>query len=357
MIRVRLRNNAPDPRVITIALDSGAFSWSKFYARSMGGDRRKHDFADTVEFRKYLNSYITFLNSYKEWFDFYVNLDVIGNAKRTHDVQMEMESHGLSPIPVFHLGSDMKYFKKYAENHPIIGVSISTDAFAKNKRATYAGFNRLFSYFTDKKTGKPSIKCHGFALTSVDFMVRWPWWSVDSSSWATSARYGGVVIPSALPAPKGVFKPDWLAVPQRINVTDRTLNNNVHIKRRGGSFSGLFEEYLSNTFGEDCLALLDDYHMRDVINAVYYVNTGLAIKKHYRKKYNFGEGGNLYLGARTSEALITEIVADFLLKTIRLSDGDNPFKYFGTFFYKRDLNDMIKGALLAGERLNHGEKL
>jgi hypothetical protein len=41
----------------------------------------------------------------------------------------------------------------------------------------------------------PKVKVHGFGLTSLPMMLRYPWWSVDSTSWVMTGRMGGIFVP------------------------------------------------------------------------------------------------------------------------------------------------------------------
>ncbi len=41
----------------------------------------------------------------------------------------------------------------------------------------------------------PRVRTHGFAMTSLLLITRYPWWSVDSSSWVKLGAYGFVYIP------------------------------------------------------------------------------------------------------------------------------------------------------------------
>ena len=49
-------------------------------------------------------------------------------------------------------------------------------------------------YLTDG-SGKPRLKVHGFGITAIPIMERYPWWSVDSSSWIQSAAFGSIITP------------------------------------------------------------------------------------------------------------------------------------------------------------------
>jgi hypothetical protein len=42
-------------------------------------------------------------------------------------------------------------------------------------------------------SGKSKIKIHAFGITSVKIMERYPWYSVDSSSWIQAAAFGNII--------------------------------------------------------------------------------------------------------------------------------------------------------------------
>jgi hypothetical protein len=44
-------------------------------------------------------------------------------------------------------------------------------------------------------SGRPRLKVHGFGITAIPIMERYPWHSVDSSSWIQSAAFGGIITP------------------------------------------------------------------------------------------------------------------------------------------------------------------
>jgi len=54
--------------------------------------------------------------------------------------------------------------------------------------------NLWANYLTDSK-GMPICKVHGFGLTSFVLMFRYPWYSVDSTSWVVTGRMGSIFVP------------------------------------------------------------------------------------------------------------------------------------------------------------------
>lgn len=158
-----------------IFLDSGAFSaWSR-----------------GVEIN--LDDYIRFVDGVKERVTVYANLDVIGKAQETWDNQMEMERQGLNPMPVFHVGKeDMSWLKKIAGRYEHFGLGGMGGKDITTTRITKA-LDEIFTYLADKK-GNIKHRIHGFAVTTMSLMLRYPFHSVDSTAWVLQGRFGGIFI-------------------------------------------------------------------------------------------------------------------------------------------------------------------
>lgn len=160
---------------VDLFLDSGAFS-----ALTQG---------ITID----IQEYIEFIKKNEKVITHYSNLDVIGDAVGTWKNQKIMEEAGLMPIPVFHYGEDEKWLRKYLEggyDYLSLGgmVPISTTALT-------TWLDRLFLNNLTDKNGMPIIKVHGFGLTSFSLMFRYPWYSIDSTSWVVTGRLGSIFIP------------------------------------------------------------------------------------------------------------------------------------------------------------------
>jgi hypothetical protein len=161
---------------IKFFLDSGAYS-----AWSQKTEINIHD-------------YIKFVKEYQHLIDAYANLDVIGSAEGTWENQMIMEKEGLSPIPTYHYGEDIKWLKKYLSldyDYISLGgmVPISTSDLVP-------WLDVLFSEYLCDESGMPKVRVHGFGLTSSELIARYPWYSVDSTSWVIVGRMGSIHIPA-----------------------------------------------------------------------------------------------------------------------------------------------------------------
>lgn len=119
-------------------------------------------------------------------------LDGIGDPLKTWQNQLAMEQRGVRPLPCFHYGEDERYLEWYLEHYEYITlggmVPIST------QQLIY-WLDRIWDKYLTDGAGQPRVRVHGFGLTALNLMERYPWFSVDSSSWVQSAANGGVMTP------------------------------------------------------------------------------------------------------------------------------------------------------------------
>jgi hypothetical protein len=195
---------------VSLFLDSGAHSlFNKSFA-GVSGKKGVHSrmtadysYAESPEFKKYLDDYIKFVHDNKEYLNVYVNLDVIFNPEATWKVQQYMESQGLSPMPVFHYKEDFKWLKHYIDNYEYIGIGGLGQDITREKFIKWA--DQVFSIICDTPDRLPKVKTHGFALTSLKLMLRYPWYSVDSTSWVLTSRFGSVYVPKIVKGGKCIY--------------------------------------------------------------------------------------------------------------------------------------------------------
>jgi hypothetical protein len=172
-------------------LDSGAFSaWTK---------RINID----------LDEYISFCLQHLPYINYIINLDVIpgkfgqkalpaeeieksaskGWANYEYMIKQGIPKEKL--IHIFHQGENFKWLEKIVEAMPYIGLSPANDRSTSEKTQW---LDDCMKYVCDDK-GYPKVKWHGFAVTSLRLMFRYPWYSVDSTSWVMTSRMGGVMVP------------------------------------------------------------------------------------------------------------------------------------------------------------------
>lgn len=119
-------------------------------------------------------------------------LDGIGDPQLTYENQLKMEELGVRPLPCFHYGEDERYLEWYIQNYEYITlggmVPISTTQL-------YKWLDRIWEKYLTDSNGNIRVKVHGFGLTSIPLMERYPWHSCDSSSWVQATAFGSIVIP------------------------------------------------------------------------------------------------------------------------------------------------------------------
>ena len=200
---------------VNLLLDSGAFSaW--FHK-------------DSID----LKSYIEFIQRNMPLIAAYVSLDTIpgkGGVMDRSQSEIEesarassanhriMQKEGLAPIPVFHQGERFYWLEKMIEEgEPYIGVSPYLRSSVSD---IIAWMDKCFTLLTDSE-GRPVAKTHGFGVTGYRAMIRYPWFSVDSTTWAIAPGYGILKIPV-----EGVDgKPDFKIPPRQVYLSGADTKN------------------------------------------------------------------------------------------------------------------------------------
>ncbi|MDZ4343968.1 MAG: hypothetical protein U1E51_16230 [Candidatus Binatia bacterium] len=160
----------------TIFLDSGAFSMF------------------TQKIKVDLGEYAGYIKKNQDFIHVASNLDVIGRGKeqQTWINQKTLEKMGAKIQPVHHARDDDKWLLKYmAEGYDYVflgGMVPETSKYLKE------WLDHIFGKYLTRKDGSAKIKVHGFGLTTVDLMRRYPWYSVDSTSWVLAGRFGNIYL-------------------------------------------------------------------------------------------------------------------------------------------------------------------
>ena len=198
-----------------------------------------------------------------------------------------MERAGLNPLPCFHYGDDIKYLKYYVEKYDYIALGGMVPI--KNKKLAQ-WLDELFNNYLTDEEGNPRIKIHGFGLTAIPLIIRYPWYSVDSTKWVLTGRFGGVHVPRKV---GGVY--DYSIIPLKVYVSEKSPS----IKDRGAHFntmSGLEQKEIELYFklkGFTFEELSRDCEKRDEINITYFLDLEKSLPKWpwvYKKNQQTGLG-------------------------------------------------------------------
>jgi hypothetical protein len=145
---------------------------------------------------------------YKNWdiIETASNLDAIGSAEQTYANQKTLEGwlkpYGMAVQPVHHIRDDDKWLQRYLDegyDHISLGGMVP-----ENTPLLRDGLDHLWSKYLTNPDGTPKVKVHGFGLTTRELMFRYPWYSVDSTSWAMTAMFGSCLID--FPEPDGTIR-------------------------------------------------------------------------------------------------------------------------------------------------------
>ncbi len=232
---------------LSIFLDSGAFSaWSQ---------------GVTID----IDEYIAFIKEHQHYLDVYAVLDSIGDPEATLRNQDYMESKGLSPLPCFHYGEDIKYLNEYlSRGYDYIALGGMVPIGTAELMTWLDG---LFSHSLCDGKGNPTIKVHGFGLTSLPLLLRYPWYSVDSTSWVMIGRFGSVFVPRKR-AGKYIYdeQAHKVVVSEKSDVGDgKHLCNYSKMER-----DVILAYFAEHGFTEKQLG--EDYMARDRLNIQYFLD-------------------------------------------------------------------------------------
>lgn len=154
-----------------------------------------YDWYYTDEFKQYVDAYADFVKYYRGYIDYYVNVDAIGNPELTFKIHEYLEKeHNLRPMPVIHYLTDVSWVKKYMDKGydyiAIGGLGQEVD-----KAHYFRWADTIFRYISDPVTKMPVIKTHGLAIANFEILRRYPWYSVDASTFIKCGGYGMIFVP------------------------------------------------------------------------------------------------------------------------------------------------------------------
>lgn len=238
---------------IRVFLDSGAFS-----AFSLG-----------VEVD--IEAYADFVRENKDIIKMASVLDAIGDPVGTFNNQKTLERLGAEVLPCFHYGEPWDLCDYYARNYEYMTVGGMVPI--PNNKLEY-WLDELWSKVLTDKDGFARTKVHGFGLTSRKLMDKYPWFSVDSSSWVQAAANGSIVLPE---------------IPSAIPVSDRSPMKHKfsgHIDSFN-QYSRDYIESLLHHYGCTLEEVQTNYIMRWALNAFTYNKLGeLFGEDHWRRKFS-----------------------------------------------------------------------
>lgn len=160
----------------------------------LGGRANVELFADSGAFSAWSQNKPLSVVEYGEWllkwqgrFRVYANLDVKGNIDAGLKNQAYLESLGLVPLPVFHAGEPYSVLQDMIDRYPYIALGGVAGEVADRP-------TRVRFYIKAFQMAKGQAVYHAFGMTDWKLLKLFPWFSADSSSFASGVRYGNVVL-------------------------------------------------------------------------------------------------------------------------------------------------------------------
>jgi hypothetical protein len=157
--------------------DSGAFS---FMATGFVEEMRKEEY-----WIPYLEEYVAWVRAHSEYIYVVANLDldkIVGReiVRKWNKKYFEPLEKIVDVVYVAHEDESIdphgiEHFEEYCKKYKYVGINQSQKKFA----------HRFFLL-----AKKYKVRVHGFAWTEIRILRRYPFFSVDSTSWLSGVRYG-----------------------------------------------------------------------------------------------------------------------------------------------------------------------
>ena len=225
-----------------------------------------------------LDEYCEFIKANCEQIDVYASLDVIPGKPGSIATEQErneaaeaswrnylyMVEEGLHPLPVYHYGEPERFLDRmlsYGCDYIGIGGLVGVPG---PRRIWW--LDRVFQRLTDD-AGMPIVKTHGFGMTSIPLIFRYPWYSVDSTTWIKITANGAVYLPAMR---DGQFIFD--EIPGIISVSDKNAKQNEGGKH-GNSLSPAMRKILDRWLaecGKTYAQVTESYFHRATVNVAFF---------------------------------------------------------------------------------------
>lgn len=154
-----------------VFVDSGAYS-----AKSLG---------EAID----IAAYARWVQRWQGHITAFANLDVIGDPVRTATNQQRMEDLGVRPLPVYHALGDWRL-----DFDHLAGLCERYSYVCLGGLVGERGFAALMPWLVQafQTAARTGTRFHGFGQTRAEVLRDLPWYSLDSSSWGSVYRYGGL---------------------------------------------------------------------------------------------------------------------------------------------------------------------
>ena len=165
---------------ITMALDSGAHTFLAGIGESKATVVTGQPIKENPD--RYCWNYINWLKKYRDYFEFYVELDIdrVVGYEKIKGYRNQFVENGLQDklMVVWHysIPDSVNEFEKMCQGFNFVAIA---DEPEPGRCSMLVEIGRKYKR-----------KVHGFAMTKPDYIRRFPFYSVDSTSWKAGSKYG-----------------------------------------------------------------------------------------------------------------------------------------------------------------------
>ena len=161
-------------------LDSGAFS----------AINDKTGRYNNFDWDAYVKKYIAFIKQTNQKLFFELDIDCVVGLQKVEYYRKQIEDAvGRPPIPVWHSNRGADYFVECCEKYPYVALGTTT---ANNDGKKIRNNPEVLTWFINQ-AHKNGAKIHGLGFTSIPWLSRLKFDSVDSTTWQL-VRYGEMCI-------------------------------------------------------------------------------------------------------------------------------------------------------------------
>lgn len=195
----------------------------------------------------------------KKW-DWYVTLDYVKDCPTIYQMMKRLEGLGTKPVPVFHGDRDVSWIQKYIdEGHKLICIG---SVHRPNWSSKCHYYDQCFNI-----AEKQGIMLHGLAVTSLSLMYRFPWYSVDSTTWVITAAYGKLIVIDPV---KNILA--------QVHISDRLSSHAASWNNMPRAVQKVMEQQIES-YGFDFDKLRTHERERSTFNALMFCNVIPKLKR------------------------------------------------------------------------------
>lgn len=178
-----LRYLKPNGHRGLLTIDSGAHSFFELMGISVTAKAQAAK--EVPDPHKYFSDYLAWAKEYAPLFDFFCELDLqeLVGQEVVDEWRARVNEAGLGHklITVWHSANSWADYERLLDTTKSRYIALE----GIRPGQPMIAYNRFL-----KEAYKRQIRVHGFAFTRTELLRQFPFWSVDSSSWTASIRYG-----------------------------------------------------------------------------------------------------------------------------------------------------------------------